>query len=196
MKSKKKSQAIKNGIIVGMGTLLLSIIFNLGSQFLLEFLSSTVLKFVVLMIIILIGVFFDIVGVAAAAATEGPCHAQAATRKFGAKQAFKIVRNADRVSSFCNDMVGDICGILSGALAAAIIFPLLVNTPEKMELVLSILLTAGVAGLTVGGKAAGKSMAIEHANDIVLRVGMLIAVVENTFGINIFGSGMKKGRKK
>lgn len=197
MKGKRKSHPLRSGLIVGTGALFLSIVFNLGSQFILEFVASTALKFVLLVIIILIGVFFDIIGVAAAAATEGPCHAQAATRKFGAKQAFKVVRNADKVSSFCNDVVGDICGILSGAIAAAIVFELITKSSGVEELVASTLLTAVVAGLTVGGKAAGKSMAIEHANDIVLRVGMLMAVVENTTGIYLFGgNGRKKGRKK
>lgn len=196
LKAKSRSKTFKNALAVGMGTLFLSIIFNFGSQFMLEFLLPTALKFVLLIIIILIGIFFDIIGVAAAAATEGPCHAKAATKMLGAKQAVRIVRNADRVSSFCNDVVGDICGILSGAIATAILFELLVNSSETRELLLSTVLTACVAGLTVGGKAAGKTMAIGHANDIVLRVGMFIAVVENTIGITIFGSGVKKGRKK
>jgi len=197
VKNKKRIHPLRSGLIVGAGAFFLSIVFNLGSQFILDFVGSTVLKFVLLVIIILIGVFFDIIGVAAAAATEGPVHAQAATRKFGAKQAFKVVRNADRVSSFCNDVVGDICGILSGAIAAAIVFELISKSSGTEELVASTLLTALVAGLTVGGKAAGKSMAIAHANDIVLRVGMLLAVVENTTGIYLFGGGgKKKGRKR
>lgn len=115
MKLKNFSYSLRNGILVGIGTLFLSIIFSLGSQFLLKFLGSTGLKFILLSVIILIGVLFDIIGVSSAAATESPFHAQAATRKFGAKQAVRIVRNADRVSSFCNDVVGDISGILSGA---------------------------------------------------------------------------------
>ncbi len=196
MKIRFNSKAIKNGIVIGTGTLLLSAIFTLGSQFLVGFLSSTALKFVLLVIIIGIGIFFDIIGVAAAASTEGPCHAQAATRKFGAKQAFKVVRNADRVSSFCNDVIGDICGILSGAIAAAIIFQLVTQDSGLEEVIYNTALTALVAGLTVGGKAMGKRMAIDHANDIILRVGMLLAVVENTTGIYFFGGGMKKGRKK
>lgn len=196
MKAKKKFHALKSGLMIGSGALVLSVIFNLGSQFILDFLPSIALKLTLLAMIILIGVFFDIIGVAAAAATEGPCHAQAATRTFGAKQAVKVVRNADRVSSFCNDVVGDICGILSGAIAAAVVFELMANASGIPELAASTLLTALVAGLTVGGKAAGKSLAIKHANDIVLRVGMLLAVVENTTGIHLFGSGNKKGRKK
>lgn len=196
MKSKDFSYAIRNGVLVGMGTLFLSAVFNLGSQFLLDFLRSTGLKFVLLVLIISIGVFFDIIGTSAAAATESPFHSQAANRKLGAKQAVRIVRNADRVANFCNDVVGDICGILSGAIGTAIIFELITQSGGREELFFGTLLTACIAGLTVGGKAIGKSMAIEHSNDIILRVGMFAAVVENTFGITIFGNGVKKGRKK
>lgn len=196
MKLKNFSYSLRNGILVGIGTLFLSIIFSLGSQFLLKFFGSTGLKFILLSVIILIGVLFDIIGVSSAAATESPFHAQAATRKFGAKQAVRIVRNADRVSSFCNDVVGDISGILSGAIGAAILFELITKSGGLEELMLGTLLTACIAGLTVGGKAAGKSLAIEHANEVVLRVGMFLAVVEDTLGITLFGNGVKKGRKK
>jgi CBS domain containing-hemolysin-like protein len=188
--------AIKNGILIGFGTLVLSVIFNLGSQFMLDFLDSIVFKFILLFIIILIGVFFDIIGVSAAAASEGPAHAQAATRIFGARQAVKIIRNADRVSSFCNDVVGDVCGILSGAIGTAILFELIFNNAGVEDLVFSTLMTASIASLTVGGKAAGKSLAIANANDIILKVGMFIAVIERTLGITLFGSGVKKGRTK
>lgn len=197
MRGRRKgwSHALRNGILVGLGTMVLSIVFNLGSQFVLEFLTSTAFKFILLFIVILIGVLFDIIGVAAAAASEGPAHAQAATKKFGAKQAVKIIRNADRVSSFCNDVVGDVCGILSGAIGAAIFFELVTNASEVKELVLNTLLTASIAALTVGGKAAGKGVAIAKANDVMLKVGMFIAFIENTLGISLLGSGVKKGGK-
>lgn len=196
MKARCFSYALKNGILVGIGTFFLSIIFNLGSQSLLEFFRSAWFKFVLLGLIILVGVLFDIIGVSAAVANESPFHAQAATRKYGARQAVKVVRNADRVASFCNDVVGDISGILSGAIGASILFELIKQTDGWEELVFGTLLTAFIAALTVGGKAAGKSLAIEHANEVVLRVGMLIAFIEDSIGIPLLGNGPKKGRKK
>jgi hypothetical protein len=77
-----------------------------------------------LFFIILVGIVFDIVGIAATAAQEAPFHARASRRLLGAKKSIWIVRNADKVASFCNDVVGDICGTVSGAVGASIVFSL------------------------------------------------------------------------
>ena len=42
-----------------------------------------------------------------------------------ARQAIYIVRNADRVSNFCNDVIGDISGIISGTAVAFVVLKLL-----------------------------------------------------------------------
>jgi hypothetical protein len=36
------------------------------------------------------------------------------------KKAVWLISNAEKVGSFCNDLVGDICGVMSGATGAAI----------------------------------------------------------------------------
>jgi len=189
--------AIKQGIIIGVGTFFLAVIVALGSQSLLRYLGPLGLKFLLLIIIILVGVIFDIIGVAVAVANEGSFHAKAARNILGAEQAVRLVRNADRVASFSNDVVGDISGTLSGALGTAIVFEI-ASGPLRVHLVLlGTLMTALIAGLTVGGKAMGKSIAIEFADIIRFRVGKVMAVVENTLGIRVIGnrSGGKKGRK-
>ena len=193
LNTKLLKHAVKQGMVIGIGTVFLSTLVSLSSQAILSYLGPLTLKFILLIVIILIGVIFDIIGVAAAVANESPFHARAATKALGAKQAVRIVRNGDRVASFSNDVVGDISGILSGAIGAAIVFELLHHTSQGV--LIGTLMTSLIAGLTVGGKAMGKSLAIEHANDIVLRVGMLLALIENTTGIRIFGDGRKKGRK-
>ena len=38
----------------------------------------------------------------------------------GANVAVKFKKNAEKVSSFCCDVIGDICGVISGGAAAAI----------------------------------------------------------------------------
>ena len=48
----------------------------------------------------------------------------AAHKEPGAKEALVLLRNAGRVSSVCNDVVGDICGIVSGSTAAVIVVEL------------------------------------------------------------------------
>ena len=42
-------------------------------------------------------------------------HAMSSKKIKGAKKAVSFKKNADKVSSFCNDVIGDICGIISGS---------------------------------------------------------------------------------
>ena len=68
-----------------------------------------------------LGILFDIIGVAVTAADPRPFHSMAAHKEPGAKEALMLLRNAGRVSSVCNDVVGDICGIVSGTTTAVIV---------------------------------------------------------------------------
>ncbi len=144
--------------------------------------SSDVLKeadiytaFLVILFIILINIVFDIIGTAVTAAEETPFHAMASRKMYGAKQAIKLVRNADKVSNFCNDVVGDICGIISGAAGAYIIFRLIGGhvTVSMIELAVTGMITA----LTVGGKALGKNIAIRSSNYIIYKVSIIISFI-------------------
>lgn len=131
-----------------------------------------------ILFIILIGVVFDIIGVAAAAADEAPFHAMAARRQPGSRQAIWIVRHASAVASFSSDVIGDAAGTVSGAGAAAIALRLPSLWPALAPLTAGMLLVALVSGLTVGGKALGKVFAIRSAQGIVLAVGRVLYVVE------------------
>jgi len=145
-----------------------------------------------LVVIILIGVIFDIIGVAVAAADEAPFHSMATKRVSGSRQAVFLIRNADRVASFCNDVVGDVAGTLSGALGAAIVFRIVSGTPLNKAL-LDMVMVAMVAALSVGGKAAGKGLAIRRANSIILKVGRIIQWSERVLGVRLFRD---RGNKK
>jgi hypothetical protein len=99
-----------------------------------------------------------------------------ASRKlYGAKQSIRLIRNADKVSNVCNDVVGDICGIISGAAGAYIIFRIIgaQETVTITELVITGLITA----LTVGGKALGKTIALRNSNYIIYKVSVIIKFV-------------------
>ena len=63
----------------------------------------------ILLLFILLGIMFDIIGVAVTAANPKPFNSMAAHRVKGAKEALYLIRNAEKVASFCNDVVGDIC---------------------------------------------------------------------------------------
>ena len=136
-----------------------------------------IIAFVILLVFISIGILFDIIGVASTVATEKRFHSMAARRVNGAKQAIWIVRNAEKVGSFCNDVVGDISGIISGATSAVIITRLTQDGTDVRSVILSLVITGCVSSLTIGGKAIGKTFAISHSEDIVFLTGRVLSIL-------------------
>ncbi|MDP9728731.1 hypothetical protein ACOJUR_10255 [Alicyclobacillus tolerans] len=148
---------------------------------------------IVVLIIVLIGVFFDMLGLAAAAARETPFHAMASKKIFGARKAIVIVRNAEKVASICSDVIGDIAGVLSGAGALAVSVQLMkeIYAYGWYKEAISIVITALVTALTVGWKAIGKTIAIQSPTPIVL----LAARSWETVSFLFEKSGKLKSRK-
>lgn len=136
--------------------------------------SSVAIAFVILLAIIFLGIIFDIIGMAVATADEKPFHSMAARKVPGAHEAIRLLRNAERVSSICNDVVGDICGVVSGSASATIAALILANVEVGWPRGISLVMSALVAGLTVGGKAIGKTFAVNSCTDIVHLVGRVI----------------------
>ncbi len=136
--------------------------------------SSVVVAFCILLAIIFLGILFDIIGMAVATADEKPFHSMAARKVPGAHEAIRLLRNAERVSSICNDLVGDICGVVSGSASATIAALILTNVELGWPRGVSLVMSALVAGLTVGGKAIGKSIAVKSCTKIVHLVGRII----------------------
>ena len=136
--------------------------------------SSVAVAFVILLAIIFLGIIFDIIGMAVATADEKPFHSMAARKVPGAYEAIRLLRNAERVSSICNDVVGDICGVVSGSASATIAALILTNVEIGWPRGISLLMSALVAGLTVGGKAIGKTLAVSSCTQIVHLVGRMI----------------------
>lgn len=121
---------------------------------------------IITLLFILIGIVFDIVGVAVTNADEKVFHSMSSRQVTGAKVAVKFKKNADKVASFCNDVIGDICGIVSGAAATTIATGIAANLQLDF-LFVSLTVAAIVASLTIGGKAMGKSFAM-NKSDIIL----------------------------
>ena len=136
--------------------------------------SSMPVAFIILLAIVLIGILFDVIGVAVTSADEKPFHSMAARKVPGAQESIRLLRNAERVSSICNDVVGDICGVVSGSASATIAAQLLSNFTLTWEQIVPLLMSALVAGLTVGGKAIGKTVAMNSCTAIVHGVGKII----------------------
>lgn len=187
-------QAFGVMIIAGI-TFVLAVAVGLAAEFFLRSITSLILAFFILLVIILIGVVFDAIGVAVAVAQEPPFHAKAADRVRGALEALHLIRRADRVASFCNDVVGDVCGTISGAIGATIALRLLFIQPDWSELVVAVIMTGLIAATTVGAKAASKTVAINQANDIIFGVGRTLAWWGYLTGWSITNND-KKGQKK
>ncbi len=181
-----KKENLIAGLFVAFLTFFIALLVSLGSEALVQAVDSVLLAIVLLLSIIFLGIFFDIIGTAATAAKLPPLNAKAAKRVFGAKQAVKVTLNADKMANFCNDVVGDVAGTLSGAIGAGIVISL-TATLAFLDLVLAgALMTSLIAALTVGGKAIGKSLAISNANNIILRVGIILGWFEKITGVEWF----------
>lgn len=146
--------------------------------------SGIVVAFLILLAIILLGILFDIVGVAVTSADEKPFHSMAARKVPGAQESIRLLRNAERVSSICNDVVGDICGVVSGSASATIAAQILNNFEFTWPQIVSLVMSALVAGLTVGGKAVGKTFAMNSSTAIVHGVGKMIYTLGKLTGKN------------
>ena len=124
---------------------------------------------------VFIGILFDIVGVAVTGADEKVFHSMNSRQVKGSKVAVLFKKNADKVSSFCCDVIGDICGIVSGASASAVSVGLAATFNWNLLLV-SLTVAAVVASLTIGGKACGKSFAINKSDVILYEFAKIISI--------------------
>lgn len=153
----------------------LSAALSLASEAMLSGAGLAIALFI-LCLFILLGILFDIIGVAVTAADPKPFHSMAAHKVKGAKESLKLLKNASTVSSVCNDVVGDICGIVSGTTTTVIVVRLQGLLDFVPALVLSVGLTALVSGFTIGGKALGKGIAMKSSTKVVYFVGRVISV--------------------
>ena len=138
--------------------------------------AGVAVAFVVLLAFILLGIFFDIIGVAVTAADEKPFHSMASRKTPGAQEALGLIRRADKVSSLLNDVIGDICGIIAGSTVAVIVTQVQAafSLPAIAATAVSLLVTALASGLTIGGKALGKSFAIAKSTQVLQLVGRFL----------------------
>ena len=179
--SKSESDSRKKGkqtrakwiITIFLLTIAISATISFCSSLLME-VSTMAVAFLILLIIVLIGIVFDIIGVAVTSADEKPFHSMAARKVAGAQEAIRLLRKADKVSSICCDVIGDICGVVSGSASAAIVTQILANFDFSIPQLISLGMSALVAGLTVGGKAIGKGFAIGSSTTIVHLVGKVV----------------------
>ena len=88
----------------------------------------------------------------------------------GYNMALSLCRNADKVSSFGGDVVGDICGILSGAGGVSLVLNMHLEG-EQVNLLVTCLVSSLIAGITIFCKAIMKSYSIENCDKIAIKTG-------------------------
>lgn len=177
---RERSKNIRWVVTVFLCTILISGTISLVSDEVMA-VSALPVAFLILLVIILVGIVFDMIGMAVASADEKPFHSMAARKVPGAQESIRLLRNAERVSSICNDVVGDICGVVSGSASATIAAQVLSHSDFSWPQVVSLLMSALAAGLTVGGKAIGKSFAVNSSTAIVHLVGQVIHTFNTLF---------------
>ncbi len=178
IKTPNSRNHIAHALILGIIAFAIAAPASLASQSLVGRITFLPMALLLLIFVILLGIAFDIIGVAAMSAGESPLHAMAAKGVFGAKQAVRLVRDAHRVASFCNDVVGDVTGTLSGAIGASILFHIYMFQTPRREVLATSIFTAAIASLIVTGKAYAKRFAIKRCISIMFWVGRIMAVAQ------------------
>lgn len=167
MKEKKDNWIITVFIL----TFILSILFSGISNIMIASFNDIVL-FGILVLVIGLGILFDLIGTSSIAANEATFHAMSSKKIKGAKETITLIKNSNRISSICNDVIGDVCGIVSGGLGAVLAISIATNTGLNNTLI-SVLLSSFISAFTVGGKAIFKKVAIKNADKILFVVGKI-----------------------
>ncbi|MGI6097814.1 MAG: hypothetical protein ACOYBM_06820 [Dethiobacteria bacterium] len=195
MATKQKKNGHSWIVIISAWTFFLAVVFSIIAQFLMRGIRSLIVSIFILLLIIAVGVFFDMIGTAAAAADIAPLNAKAARKEYGAKMGVSLVQRAEQVANFANDVIGDISGIVSGVIGAIVVFRYSTYISEYAEAYISIMITAAIASLTVGGKAYGKTIAIKKSTEIMLFMGKIITRIIDHWPLRIIQLRTSSKRK-
>lgn len=187
---KKKKSSKKKRNVWWIKATVISLVLSAFFSYLSEIVSNAeqiVVVIVLLAFLILSGILFDAIGVAVTSCDTTPIISMASRKVYGAKTALWLTKNSDTVSSVCNDIVGDIFSIISGACSAALVVKITMSLEQTWQIVLSIAVSAIVSAMTIGGKAFMKKIAIDNSKDFVMFVARVLA---------IFNKDERKIRKK
>ena len=143
----------------------ISFIFSLSSEIVMPKVNL-ITGIIILILFILIGIIFDMIGVAITTCDIKPFHSMNSKKIPYAKTGIKLLQNQAKVSSFCNDVIGDICGIISGS-AGVIISSTISSKLNTPLLFTNLIITSLIASITIGGKSLGKTTAIKNSTTII-----------------------------
>lgn len=151
----------------------ISLIFSLISESTIPNANSIVATIVILLFIG-IGILFDMIGVAITVADIKTFNSMATKQVKGARLAVKLIKNNEKASSFCNDVIGDICGIISGSAGVALA-NILSQALSINLFIVTLFITAIIAAFTIGGKAIGKATAINKSTSILYQFSKIVS---------------------
>lgn len=191
VQSDKKKKVRKKHNIWWIKAAVISLVLAAFFSFLSDLTASAehmVIIVLLLAFLIIASILFDAIGVAVTSCDITPIISMASRKVHGAKTAMWLVKNSGTVSSICNDVIGDIFGIISGACSAAIVVKIAASFDgDSIQRWLTIIISAVVSALTIGGKAFMKNVAISNSKEFVMFVARLLA---------IFNKDERKIRKK
>ncbi len=177
----KKSKKLSAGTIWTIKITIITLVLAFAVSFVTEIASTKsniIVSVLLLIFLIAIAILFDAVGVAATSCDLPPLLSMASRKVKGAGMAVKLVKNAGKVSNICNDVIGDMAGIISGTCGAAIIIKILTYNDSLSEysLLLGIVMSSIISAITVGGKAFFKGIAIKNSKEMILFAGRVLSV--------------------
>ncbi len=155
-------------------TFFIALIFSSASNLLISKYNNSLLLTVICILFVFIGILFDIIGTATLTGNEATFHAKSSKKIKGSKEGVYLIKNANRVSSICNDVIGDICGIVSGSVGAMLAINISVSLNISVVLT-TLLISSIISSLTVGGKAIGKKYAIKNSDNIIFLVASILS---------------------
>ena len=166
MKKNNLKWAVKTLIL----SISLSIVFSVVSQSLFPKLSIFLSIFIIFFFIF-VSVIFDMIGIAVASLDLEKLKPY--FNEKGYKTACRLSENTEKVSSFCGDVIGDICGILSGAGGVSLVLNMNIHDPS-VYFVVTCLISSLIAGITIFGKAIMKGYAVEHCDVVVMNTALFL----------------------
>ena len=176
---KQKKQPKKKRNLWSVKITVVSFFVSAFISFLSELTASSehiIVTILLLFFLILCSILFDGIGVASTSCDMTPFVSMASRKVYGAKTALWLVKNNEKVSNVCNDVIGDIFGIISGACAAAITLKLVADMDQTWQKLVTVSISGVVSALTSGGKAVLKNIAIKNSKEFIMFIARLIAV--------------------
>jgi CBS domain containing-hemolysin-like protein len=136
--------------------------------------AGFIVLLLITIVIIFVGIIADIIGTAVLTANEATFHAKASNKISGSKESIKLIKNSSNIANFCNDIIGDICGIVSGSMGTMIAIYTATRLTVNNTLT-TLLISSIISSIMVGGKAIGKNIAVKRSDEIIFFVGNILS---------------------